>query len=168
MNEESVYQRLREISWERSLTPAEETLLAEWLTTHPADRADWELEQSLDGALDQLPDAPLSTNFTARLMQSIDLEEHREDRRARDVSWWDFATPWRWVLRGGLASVILAAGLLTFHQVQVQQRQQLAESVAAVSNVSSMPSTEMLQDFEAIRALSPAPAADEELLALLQ
>ena len=168
MNEQSVYRRLRETSWERPLTAAEEIQLAEWLEAHPEDLGDWELEQSLTGALDRLPDAPVSSNFTARLMQSIELEERRTKRETKVVSWWDMAAPWRWVLRGGLASVVLAAGLLAVHQVQMQQRQQLAESVAAVSTVSSMPNPEILQDFEAIRALSPAPAADEELLALLQ
>jgi anti-sigma factor RsiW len=167
MNEESVYQRLKEASWERPLTAAEDVRLAEWLETHPDDRADWELEQSLNGALDRLPDAPVSSNFTARLMQSVELERSRTERETR-ASGWRLGSPWRWVLRGGLASAILAAGLLTVHQVQVQQRQQLVESVAAVSKVSSMPNPEVLQDFEAIRALSPAPAADEELLALLQ
>jgi anti-sigma factor RsiW len=148
------------------LTAAEEARLAEWLETHPDDRADWELEQSLNGALDRLPDAPVSSNFTARLMQSVELEKRRTEREAQ-TSGWRLGNPWRWVLRGGLASAILAAGLLTVQQVQVQQRQQLVESVAAVSKVS-MPNPEILQDFEAIRALSPAPAADEELLALLQ
>lgn len=168
MNEESVYQRLRETSWERPLTAAEEARLAKWLETHPEDRADWELEQSLDGAIDRLPDAPVSSNFTSRLMQSIELEERRAERKTPAISRWRMAGPWRWVLRGGLASVVLAAGLLTVHQVQVQQRQQIVESVAAVTTVSAMPNPEILQDFEAIRALSPAPAADEELLALLQ
>jgi anti-sigma factor RsiW len=168
MNEESVYQRLRETSWERPLTAAEETRLSEWLETHPEDRADWELEQSLNGALDRLPDAPVSSNFTSRLIQSIELEERRSERETKVGSWWRLGNPWRWVLRGGLASVVLAAGLLTVHQVQVQQRQQIVDGVAAVTTVSAMPNPEILQDFEAIRALSPAPAADEELLALLQ
>ncbi len=165
MSDKTVYGQLREASWERQLTPAEDAQLSAWLASHPVDQADWELERSLNTALHQLPDAPVPANFTARLMQSIELEERKT---MRESSWWSFARPWSWALRGAFASVVLAAGLLAYHQVQVQQRQELARSVTAVSEVVSMPGPDILQDFEAIRVMNAAPVADEELLALFQ
>jgi hypothetical protein len=45
---------------------------------------------------------------------------------------------------------------------------QLAKSVAAISEVSSLPGPEILKDFDAIRQLTPTPPPDTELLALLQ
>ena len=39
--------------------------------------ADLELEARLTRALARLPDAPVPSNFTARLMQAVDLEESR-------------------------------------------------------------------------------------------
>ncbi len=43
-----------------------------------------------------------------------------------------------------------------------------AESVAVVSDVSSLPSPEVLTNFDAIYALNQTPPADEQLLALLK
>jgi hypothetical protein len=48
------------------------------------------------------------------------------------------------------------------------ERKEYAQSIATVSDVSSLPSPEILQNFEAIRRLAPAPAPDEQLLTLLQ
>ena len=63
---------------------------------------------------------------------------------------------------------MLAAGLLSYHKVNEDRRARLAESVAAVSGIVSLPSPQILQDFDAIHALTPTPRADEELLVLMQ
>ena len=52
--------------------------------------------------------------------------------------------------------------------IQDAQRKILAESVAVVSAVSSVPGPDVLKDFDAIRASNPTPAADEQLLTALQ
>ena len=79
------------------------------------------------------------------------------------IAWWR-----RLVWRLGLAGIIGAAGFFSaekFHAAQL--RAQVRQSVVAVSAVSSLPSAEILENFEAIR-LSATPAADEKLLSLLQ
>ena len=67
-----------------------------------------------------------------------------------------------------MASILLAATLFSYERAQAQRREKLARSLAAVSEVASLPSPEILKDFDAIRALNRTPPADEELLALLQ
>ena len=166
MINDSIYNHLRELSWRRTLTSTEEAELRTWLATHPEAQADWHSEAGLNAGLARMPDAPVSSNFTARVMQAIEREAVAELRRPRG-NW--LAWLWlRWLPKAALAAVVVGAGLLSFHQVQTSHRKKLAESVAAVSAVSSLPSPEILKDFDAIRALNPAPAPDEQLLAVLQ
>ena len=43
----------------------------------------------------------------------------------------------------------------------------MARSVVVVADVFSLPSPEILKDFDVIRALPPGPPADEELINVL-
>jgi hypothetical protein len=63
--------------------------------------------------------------------------------------------------------VIAGVGFFTLHEHRVHQRAQLAQSVAAVSSVASLPGPDILQDFDVINQMNHA-AADKELLALMQ
>ena len=56
---------------------------------------------------------------------------------------------------------------VSWQRQQVSHRAALVQSVATISS-ASVPSPEILKDFEAIRALSTTPPADEQLLALMQ
>ena len=166
MTHDPIYNRLRELSWRRKLSSAEEAELRTWLATHPEARADWQAEAGLNAGLGRLPDAPVSSNFTARVLQAIEREAVAELRRPQ-TNWLTWL--WlRWLPRAAFAAMVVGVGLLSFHQVQVAHRKRLVESVAAVSAVSSLPSPEVLKDFDAIRALNPTPAPDEQLLTVLQ
>ncbi|SRR5258706_9108188 len=161
------YNRLRELGWRGELTAADEKELHAWLAAHSEAQSEWRAEERLTEALGRLPDVPVPTNFTARVLQAVELEAAAAGRSpsARGPKWhW----PRRWLSRAALAAVVLGAGLISVHEVRVARRAELAQSVAAVSEVSSLPSPEILKDFEAIRALNRTPSADEELLALLQ
>ena len=57
-----------------------------WLAAHPEAQADWEAEAGLSEALGQLPDAPVPSNFTARVLQSVERESAAE-RRRRSRKW---------------------------------------------------------------------------------
>ena len=111
--------------------------------------------------LSRLPDAPAASNFTARVMQQIDLEESRRARK------WDFIFNWRAFLpRIAVATVaIVFAGLTLQHHELAAQRQQVAQSVALVAE-TPMPDVDALKNFDAIRRMSQPAHADEELLAL--
>jgi anti-sigma factor RsiW len=166
----------REASW-RKLSQADAAELDTWLASHPDAQPDWEAETRLTEALSRLPDAPLASNFTARVLQAVE-RETAATHRAQLPTWWQ---RWRRLAKFGLAgTAALVAGLLVVeHHQQSVRRAELANSIAKVSSVASLPSPEILQDFEAIRVLKTTPArvrdhvfdpsqADEQLLALLQ
>ena len=161
-----VYEHLRELSWRRKLTPSEESRLRAFLGAHPEAQADWESEARLSEMMGALPDAPIASNFTARVLEAVKLEELGELRKLRKsrAGWWQ-----RLVTRAALAGLVGATGFVSIRQLhQAHVRAEVKSSLATVSEMPPMPSPELLQSFDAIRALSPPPAADEKLLALLQ
>ncbi len=167
MTNDRVYNQFRELSWKRKLTTSEEAKLREWLAANPAQQADWEAEVGLTEALGQMPNAPVATNFTAQVLQTVE-QEALMDMREQEVGELVWRKRWRWLPKMAFAALVLCAGLFSYHQVQAARRTALAESVAVVSEVSSLPSPEVLQDFDAIYALNQTPPADEDLLNLLK
>lgn len=165
MNHDPIYNRLRETGWQRDLTEAEQAELRAYLASHPDARADWEVEAGLNAGLNRLPNAPVPSNFTARVLQAVQRESaatERESLLPRTRVWW-----WRvFVPRAAAALILMLAGWFGFQHYQAVQRERLAVGLAVVATVESPPSAEVLEDFEAIRRLSPTPAADEELLEL--
>jgi len=162
MNNDPIYNRLRELRWRRKLNAAEEAELQAWLEAHPESRADWAGEAGLDAALDSLPDVPVPSNFTARVLQAVGRET--APRPSRFAGWLRL----RWLPRAAVAASVVAAGLVSYLVLQNTERKKLAESVAAVAEVSSLPSPDILQDYDAIRASNPTTTPDEQLLALLK
>ena len=161
---ESVYHRLREESWRRKLTAGEEAELRSWLEAHPEAAADWELESGLNTMLSRLPDVPVPGNFTARVTQAIEVAKDRPATSRQ--RWWNSFLP-----RIAFATLVLSAGLLAYrdyHEHTVTHQRELIKGVETVSGIASLPSPEILRDFEAIRRLNTAPPPDDELLALLK
>ena len=153
-------QHLRESLWRRKLTDAERAELR----TQPEISADLELESHLSEMLAKIPDAPVSSNFTTRLMQAVELQESRRPRR------WNFNWNWHALLPriAVAAAVVLFAGA-TFHHYQLTgERTRLAKNVALVAGAQPLPSMDALNNFDAIQRMSKPAHADEELLALLQ
>ena len=68
---ESDYMKLREEAWRRPLTAGEKSQLQSYLLVHAEAQAEWEEEAALTQLLARAPDAPLSSNFTARIMQAM-------------------------------------------------------------------------------------------------
>jgi negative regulator of sigma E activity len=111
----------------------------------------------------RLPDAPLASNFTARVMQAVEREASLPSRQ------WSFSA-WNWramLPRIAMAAVVVAAAGLAFqrHEANVR-REQLVEHVALMASAQPMPSVEALQNFDAIRRMSQPVHADEGLIAL--
>ena len=159
------FTKLREASWQRELTPAEEAELRARLAAHPEAKADWEADAALSRALDRLPDAPMPSNFTARVLQAIQLENAAARRQP------EIKRSWRWqslLPKATLAAVFLVMGLMAFREASYQRGQRFARSLKTVAAVAALPGPDVLQDFDAIRQLSPARPPDLELLALLQ
>jgi anti-sigma factor RsiW len=167
MNNDPLYHRLRELSWRRELTRAEQAELQAWLAAHPEAQADWAAETGLNEALRQLPDAPVPSNFTARVLQAVEQDAALEQRRqGRGLGMWAWAP--RWLSRAAYATVLLGLGLVSYHAGATARQRQLAASLETVARVSAAPSPAILEDFDAIRALPVSPPPDVELLALLQ
>jgi hypothetical protein len=120
------------------------------------------IQKELRQMLARLPDAPVASNFTTRVLQAIELEESCAARKSI-FNWnWHALLP-----RIAVASaVMLFAGLTFHHYEQAGQRTRLAENVALVVTETKMPDVEALQNFDVIQRMSQPAHADEELLAL--
>ena len=162
MTNDPFYRRFLEISWRRKLTAGEEAELAAWLQSHPEFKADWEAEGFLTEQLGKLPEPSLSSNFTTLVVQQVERASSSTQRKR-----------WRWspwVLRLLPPMAASAVVLATLHHQNLEdlRHKQMLESVVMVSDVKSLPSVEILKNFDAIRELNTAPAPDEQLISLLQ
>ncbi len=160
--------RWREKCWRRELSAAERRELRLWLESHPELKPEFELELSLHQALGTLKDVSVPSNFTSRLLQAVEREEAQSERLANRhrAGWWENFKAW--MPRFGVGAVILVAGLLSYQQFQIGERQKMLDSVTAVAEVSTLPAPEILHDFDAIQAMTRTPGPDEELLALMK
>ena len=113
-----------------------------------------------------LPDVPMPSNFTARVMQEIK-REAAADRRTKRSVWLGFDLR-QWLPRLAVGTVAVGAVVLSVHSYTVASRAKIVQSVATLSEVTPAPAPELLADFESIRKLNSAPGADAELLDLLQ
>ena len=161
MKNDAFLSKLRESGWRRKFTDAEQAELRAYFAAHPEARADWEMESALNAAFARLPDAPVPSNFTARVLQAVELET------ARPSGW-----TWNWqVLVPRLATavaVVVFTGLAIHHHAVYSQRVALVKSVALATGGQPVPSPEALENFDAIRRMSQPQHADDELLALMQ
>jgi anti-sigma factor RsiW len=159
------YKTLLEKRWRHPLTAVEEASVRAWLTQHPESRADWDLETRLSETLEQLPDVPVPSNFTARVLQAIEREapapRHSPAR-----------TPWFMrLLLPRIAVAMVALGIFMVyheHTATTARRAEVVRGVKVVSGVSSLPSPEILQDFDTIRQLPASTGPDPELIALMK
>ena len=161
MKNDAYFSQLRESGWRRKLTETEQAELRAWLAAHPETQAEWELESALNAALGRLPEVPVPTNFTARVLQAVE----REAVRPRPWNWnWHVLVP-----RVAFATLVLAFAGLAIHHYEInRQRIALVKTVALVTNGQPLPSAEALENFDAIRRLSQPQHADDELLVLMQ
>lgn len=142
--------------WRRKLSAAEHA----GLRAQP----ELELEAHLTDALAKIPDAPVPSNFTARVLDAIQLEEKQAAR----------SHGWHWNWRSLFPRVAVAAAVLIFAGVSIQryetnsQRFALAKGVALVAGAEPPPSMDALENLDAIQRMSQSAHADGQLLADLQ
>jgi hypothetical protein len=169
MNEHEL-RELREASWRRKLTPAEEAALQSHVAGRPEVRADGEADAALTHLLSQLPDAPLASNFTAQVLQAVERESVRPVRGRFAFGgvreWLGRLAP-----RVAWAAGLFVAALVIWKQYEVAQRgkimagMELMAGLEPVLQASALPDPKLLQDFDAIEQLTPLPPpADVELL----
>src|SRR5215469_8076899 len=97
-------------------------------------------QRQVRGLLTRLPDVPVASNFTARVMQAIELDTMRQSR------WRLFGWHWRVIIpRTAVATVIVGLASFTVYQHEINvQRVSLAKSAALVAS-QPMPSVEALK-----------------------
>jgi hypothetical protein len=118
-------------------------------------------QRRLRELLSRLPDAPLASNFTVRVLQAIEAEEMRRSR------WGILAGNWRFFFpRVTVTAAAAGIAVIAFYQhEQGLQRQMLVQNVVAVAS-QPMPGIEALKNFDAIQRMSQAARPDDDLLAL--
>jgi anti-sigma factor RsiW len=148
------------LSMQPELSPEEESKLEAWLAAHPDARTAWEADRALGRALQALPDAPVSSNFTARVMQELDSAEAREERKSGG---WRLLWP-----RLGWAATALALTVFGVQHFRSTQRAQLAADAALVSkDIARLP--DAFRDFDVVESLRQIPpASDDGILIALQ
>lgn len=162
---QSEYDQLKEKSWRGKLAAAEKAELRTWLAEHPELAEDWRLEMNLTEAMLRLPDAPVPSNFTARVLQAVEREAAARNRpRVSGWKWFHSLVP-----RAAVAVVLLGVGIFTYHEHRMAERRaELVQGVKVVAGVPSLPSPEILQNFDTIRQMGTTPGPDPELIALLK
>ncbi|MBI3879732.1 MAG: hypothetical protein HY301_06670 [Verrucomicrobia bacterium] len=167
---DSEFEKLSEKSRRGELTPDEAAEFRGHLIAHPAAQAAWEEDEALAQLVAQLPDAPMPSNFTARVLTEVARESRPVPPPVRAAwSGW-LATIFKITRpqRVALAAAAVCAGLLTFQQFRAHHRAQVAESLAKFTGATELPGVEALKDFDAIRRLSLLPAGvDAELVSAL-
>ncbi len=157
--------KLRDAQWRRELTPDEERAVAASLAEDPAAATDWVSEARLARAIRRLPDVPVASNFTRRVMSEVTREP---GRTATALTGWRAWLTTRWIAAGAMAAltvVVLSAGWGIHTR---QQRADFSRQVATLRAMTGL-SPAVLQDFEAIRCYSESsPPVDFVLLAALQ
>jgi len=164
---DSEYRELIETNWRRPLTEDEQSRLRGWLAAHSEAHADWEAESTLNQTLARLPDVPVSSNFTALVMQAVDRESAHS---AREVSFLDRIRE-IFRLRGPRVAwslILVGAVWLGVRQHEKAARHELAQGLAALVTFAAQPDPATLQDMGAIQHLSQLPAqGDDELFKVL-
>ena len=131
----------------------------------PAFRHACEVERALESALAELPDAPVSSNFTSLVLQAASTRSSGPVRRSFRFSLPRFAS---------VLVFTLVLGFAVFQQNQKSRHREVAESVSAFHDIAlalgSEEAPELLANFDAIQRLNiPAESElDLELLAALQ
>ena len=167
--ESAELKQLIETAQLRVLSAAEQRRLDGLLEAEPTAWPARVDELALTRLLAGLPDAPLASNFSSRVMQAIDLAEAQAAREVRRVAWW----PRRWSGRLAWTTAAIAVTGLSWWQYQNWQRIETARSIQVITEVAAVPSVEVLKDFDAIQSFASVPptldvAGDLELLNALQ
>lgn len=152
----------------RILSNDERTRLNILLEGDPAAWPERDEELALTQLLSRLPDAPVSSNFSVRVMRAIDLADRQPGRNPSAGN-----SLRRWFARLSWATAALALAGLSWVHYQGWQRAETARSVKFISEVAAVPSVEILRDFDAVQSLGNMPPAmdvqgDTELLTALQ
>ncbi len=168
--QESRFNELKELNWRRPLSASEQTELRQLLAGHPGAAREWASEEALSRALEHLPAAPVSSNFTARVLAAAQSAQESPARVEQPD-----AMPWllrNWWMRLAAGAAMMCAGFFSFqeyHAGQIRRAVALApRPVASAAAVAGLPPVEWLNNFDTIQRLDKVKLADDELLSALE
>jgi anti-sigma factor RsiW len=127
-------------------------------------RERFEEEQGLERLLQCAPSLPVPSNFTSLALQAV--RKDREKTKVATARGW-FRFPF--VRVGTGLAMVLVAGFFVLQQYRQGEREQMAQSVRAFTEVGKVisseqtPPTVVFQDFDAIQQLSLPQDADLDL-----
>lgn len=133
------------------------------LASDAALRSRWRAEQELNTLLRNLPPVPLNPRFADSVLRAVAQEpSHRPHGRT-----WLLVDALR-QLRGAwqfaLGCAVIGISLAGFQMARQQQLARMAETVATVSQIASVPSVSALADFDAIMNLPESPVKEPDKL----
>jgi len=147
------------------LGPEQQQQLDAYLAAHPAERPGWDEELALNHLLDQVPEVPVSSNFTALLLERV----QRENSSPQAKGWPGMGWIRGWIPKLAAAAVVVCVGLLSYEQHQAAARRELARQVSEMARLTRSTPLEVLENFEAIQRLNHVSHdRDRELIAALQ
>jgi hypothetical protein len=154
------YNSLRETAWRRPLNANEKARLQSYLLVHPEAQLDWDSEGLLSQVLLNLHAPAVSSNFTARVLQTIQLDEINQQRSRR----W-LPKMRSWLPRFAVAGLVLGIGGLGYQRYHLHQIQEGANSVRFVTQLATtLPDVQMWKDFDAIAGLDQATPLQDQIL----
>lgn len=158
---QSEFDNLLQTARERDLTDGELARLERWLAANPAE---WEV---LDHLLAALPDTPVATNFTARVLDEVRCAEAAQPPLGQAL-WRRLLVPqFRPIQIAAAAMLVMVIGGIGYQSHLNQSRAEMAASVASLASIAEF-TPGFLADFEAIEAITQADPIDEELWAALK
>lgn len=170
----SVYDELIRLSLKREISAEDRMRIEAAVAAHPELRERWETDAALSRLLRGVPDVPVSSNFTAVVMEAIELDDRVTGRSGAGAAR-RFSLP-QW-LRPRVATVFGVVVVIVFgvHEYRARHdRSILAQDVRRVSQEfaalpPSVPGPEIFHDFDAIDKLRQVSVvSDDELLKVLQ
>src|SRR3954463_15542185 len=131
---DSEYMSLREAAWRRPLTADEKATLQSYLLVHAEAQQDWDQEMALNQVLLNLPDIPLSSNFTARVLQAVELDELQAHQAGQSNAW--LIRVRRWLPRFAVAGLVVGLGGLGYQRYYLHTLNERAGSVQLVTQIA--------------------------------
>ena len=165
---ERKFNEFKELNWRRRLHPAESAELEAFLASHPEAARQWRTEDALSRALEQLTPAPVSSNFTARVLAAA---QRQALAQAPDP---DAEAPWlfrSWWPRLAAGAFMMGLGFFSSQEyLRAHSGRAGAGAVQAVAanQLADLPPVDWLNNFDTIQRLDKVRVADDELLSALQ
>jgi anti-sigma factor RsiW len=162
------YHQWREADLKRELSPEERAQLRAYLDAHPEENRDIIADLSLNRILRQLPNRPVSSNFTDQVLQAV-AKVQRQEPAIVTARGWSWRRLNHYLPRWAMAGLLIGVGLFSYRQYQLQSRFELARTVMTVSNFSTLAPVEVWENYDAIVRLSHVPVnVDDDLLKALE